>query len=389
MKLSYKAGHSRVRREHPLAPRRKKVVRRQARWGLLMLGTAALAFTALPALSSGSVRPAVATSHTKTVKPDFAYYNGKTINLIWASAIGSAPEWADILPLVDSYLHATINMTYNASGSGIPALDQAFSAAPDGLTIGGTGLGSMTTHLIYTADPFSFAIKKLVYVAASKGADAVLVACPGSGITSLKQLMTSTTLYSGLVTPNVGVDLEMTLLQQIYGHIGQILTGFTGSTLPQGCLAGDGDIAFLGDQQVLNAAGTGLVPGYVPLLQTGEQAAGGTLAFLNKEIPDYLQFIKEYPPKTKAGKRAMEAIASYENTSNPYVFLAAPPNTPQKYVLALQKAFASAMSQPEAKQLYLANNVLPGFFPGKDILPYVDQLLNKYLPIFQKYAADN
>ena len=66
------------------------------------------------------------------------------------------------------------------------------------------------------------------------------------------------------------------------------------------------------------------------------------------------------------------------------LFLAAPPNTPQKYVLALRKAFESAMSQPGSKKLYVFNNTVPGYYDGPLILPYIDQVLNKFVPIFQK-----
>jgi hypothetical protein len=184
----------------------------------------------------------------------------------------------------------------------------------------------------------------------------------------------------------VSVDLQMQLIQKIYGHISNILTGFTGATLAAGCLAGDGALAYVSDSQLANAAGTGLVPGYVPLVETAEQPAGGSLAFLNKEIPDYQQFIKEYPPKTKGGKQAMAAITDFDSSANPYIFLAAPANTPPQYVAALQNAFAYAMSQEVSKQLYVVNNVVAGFYPGKDILPYIDHVLNKYLPIFDKYA---
>jgi hypothetical protein len=76
-----------------------------------MLGAGALVFAALPGLSNGSVRPAVATSHSKTVKPDFAYYNGKTINVILEIAVGGSPELAEVANLMGQYLHATVNVS--------------------------------------------------------------------------------------------------------------------------------------------------------------------------------------------------------------------------------------------------------------------------------------
>jgi tripartite-type tricarboxylate transporter receptor subunit TctC len=96
--------------------------------------------------------------------------------------------------------------------------------------------------------------------------------------------------------------------------------------------------------------------------------------------------VKEYPPKTKAGKALMNDLISFESTSSPYLFLAAPPNVPPQYILALRMAFEWAMKQPASQQLFLTNNIVPGYFQGTAIVPYVDKTLKKYVPIFQRYA---
>jgi tripartite-type tricarboxylate transporter receptor subunit TctC len=372
-----------------LIARRRNLFRGHAAAAFLMVGAGALAVTALPDLTNAAIRPGVATSHSTTVKPDYSYYYGKTINLIWSNSVGSIPQYADIISQVGQYLHATINMTYVPTGGSVVGLDQAMSAAPDGLTIGGSGVATILGQLIFNqTDPYSFAIKDLNFIIATKGSPNILVACPNSGanVTSMKQFMESTTPLNALTVPGSAVDLQLTLLKAVYGHIGSILTGFSGGgAVAAGCLAGDGQIAMITDASATNSAGNALTPGFVPLMESGKQPVGASLAFLNSQIPDYQSLIKEFPLKTRAQKKAIAAIIQLQNPTNPFFFLAAPRFTPAKYILALRNAFQTVMRETTTKELYTYNNTIPGDYSGTYLQHDIQTLIKTDLPIFRQY----
>jgi len=109
---------------------------------------------------------------------------------------------------------------------------------------------------------------------------------------------------------------------------------------------------------------------------------------LNSEVPDLATFVKHNPPKTKAGKAAMAALISLDAPTNPFLFMAAPRNTPVQYVEALRDAFTSAMAQTSIKAAFLANNTLPGAYPGQKLDAYIQQQL-KATPIFRKFITPN
>jgi len=63
-------------------------------------------------VSAASVRPKVNTSHTtKTIKPDFAFYKGKTITFIVGGSAGGTTdlEYLAVVNQLEKILGATIN----------------------------------------------------------------------------------------------------------------------------------------------------------------------------------------------------------------------------------------------------------------------------------------
>jgi tripartite-type tricarboxylate transporter receptor subunit TctC len=365
---------------------------RPAAYGALLLGASTIAFATLPTFSSpASTRP-TAKAATKLVKPDFAYFAGKTINIIWANSAGSVPQFVSAIPEVEAYLHATIDITYVPTGSGIVGIDEAMSAAPNGLTLGGSALSSIVSQLVFNEnDPYSFSVQAIQYVAATRGEPNLIVSCPNSGtdFTSMKQVIHSTTLVKEMATAGGTNDLALAMMSGAYRFPFQILTAFTGGAgVVAGCEQGDAPIAQVSEASVESAAGNALDPGVVPLLETGEQSTGSSLAFLNNQVPTLVTFVKDNPPKTKLGKLAMQDLINLEAATNPFLYLAAPRNTPLQYVEALRDAFFSAMSQAGVKAIYVKNDTIPGPYPYNKIQAYVKQQL-KNESTFRKFITPN
>ena len=300
--------------------------------------------------------PSAATVSSKaaTPKPDFAYFAGKTITLIFANSVTSAgyTQAADLVPYVERYLHATVNLIANPAGNQILGQDQAASAAPDGLTIGWDYAGNDIIAAIQNQPNIDFSLEKQVIIAGVPSANNLLVACPGSGITSLKQLLHSTSpvkfISTAVGNPNYSYN---TALMGAYGTPAQMIGGYA-SVAAQfaGCLRGDGQVDMWGTSNLVLPIQQNEV---VPLL-LGQPVKPGTIGYAQlRKVPTIASLLASDKPKTAKGRAALEANLEYFTGMSQLILY--PTGTPLKYALAMRKAFDVAFK--DAKDQLISQDV--------------------------------
>jgi hypothetical protein len=143
---------------------------------------------------------AATTSHKATVKPDFAYFAGKTITWEVGGAVGSAAwELASVAaPLMASYLHCTINISVTPVS--ITGQNIAGDSQPNGLTIGEvTPQGDITDDLSSNPIPnVNFSLQTIGLLGAAPSPPSLFVAAPSSGFKTINDLVTSKTPFKDL-----------------------------------------------------------------------------------------------------------------------------------------------------------------------------------------------
>ena len=298
-----------------------------------LVGSAA-AMTGAASASTG-----VRAHKTAVVKPDFAFYRGKTLSFITGGGSGAGyDEFAlTLAPAIGSYLHATVNVTDITPGATIPGSDEGASAAPNGLTIAMGYFGEYIQNDIEKVPSVAYTIKDQELIGGAGPQPYVLAAVKSSGLTRLG---------TALKTKNVWVSLEgqggmMTtfLLDAYKSHGSTILSGYPNAP---GALAGllrrDGTIG-------INAASV-----FIPSIQAGTlvplassvPATPGTVDYARmSHVPTLSTWMAANPPKVKSAFAAMKVMNALDAMAFDTLF--EPQGTPMKYVAALRIAFKHAM----------------------------------------------
>ena len=359
---------------------------RAGRFAAGVMAAALVASGTTAAASTGS--PAVRAS--KAVKPDLGFYRGKTITFIIPQAVGgsiSVPILA-MQPYLQSYLGATINISYLGAGNGVTGENLLNASTPNGLTIGVQPIGAQAVQVIEGANQLNFDFRKLSYFGAFPEAYSVGVACPGSGITSWDQVMAASSVKM-INALNGQANTLPRLIVGAYGlqsHVSWIY-GFASSTAETaGCLAGNGQV--IGTQNMSAFTPQEFTSGQLtPLLLTRAVPRGSAFYSIMKNVPTLGQYYAKHKPTSPAGKAIMEfEIKSWSNPSSINYGLAAPPGTPKPLIAALTKAFQHVATMQSVKNAVLRAGGSPGFIEPQNIVPYINYLLNR-TPIFNRILS--
>ncbi|HUY07591.1 MAG TPA: hypothetical protein VMU99_10060 [Acidimicrobiales bacterium] len=335
MRIFRKAGSGRVHRDTGI----QSSVHRLTRSALVVATAFGLVGSAAAMTGAASASTGVRAHKTAVVKPDFAFYRGKTLSFITGGGSGAGyDEFAlTLAPAIGSYLHATVNVTDITPGATIPGSDEGASAAPNGLTIAMGYFGEYIQNDIEKVPSVAYTIKDQELIGGAGPQPYVLAAVKSSGLTRLG---------TALKTKNVWVSLEgqggmMTtfLLDAYKSHGSTILSGYPNAP---GALAGllrrDGTIG-------INAASV-----FIPSIQAGTlvplassvPATPGTVDYARmSHVPTLSTWMAANPPKVKSAFAAMKVMNALDAMAFDTLF--EPQGTPMKYVAALRIAFKHAM----------------------------------------------
>lgn len=288
-------------------------------------------------------------------------------------------------PFLEQYLHAKINISYTTGLSQV-AQDMVMGKPADGLNL---GVFNTNTDLIdtYFKVPLGFDLNSVSLIGATKNVPSVAAACgPNPPWTKAEDLITGNVAAKALGVYPGSSYLGQILLLSAYKVPFKMLTGYTGATVNAACARGDGNFTIGSLPQVVNSAGTSMIPGVTPLLLSGEIPAGAPQTFLNSTVPTLAQFSKTNPPKTEQGEQALNLALRFFNTNVPTNTTFGPAGIPANRLLALTDAWAKAAAQPAVKQAYLQIGVSAGFFYPADIQAYIKSGLAA-LPEVQSLAG--
>jgi tripartite-type tricarboxylate transporter receptor subunit TctC len=341
--------------------------------GLAVLATA----TVVGCSSSGTSSPtsgktAQAAANTT---PDLAFYQGKTVTWDVPTPPGSAFYSTAVIlaPKLGAYLHATVNVVSIPAGATIAGQDQAAAAPADGLTIGDLNLSVDVTDLATKVPTVNFDIKSPQYLAGLPINPEVIVSHPGSPYQSWNALVSASSALKSTDYPGSAELLEKSMYGA-YNVRASLVSGY--STVPDlvaGFLRGDTDLAV---QQV-----TGLVPAITagkakPLLLTSPIPAGTTGYDQLKSVPSIASYYATNPPKTQAGKQAVQAAESLFGEAAPNQVFFLPAGTPAGRVTAMTAAFKYALTAPGVRAAFLKATLMPGYFTPAQVEKAVNDDIN-------------
>jgi len=310
-------------------------------------------------------------SGTAAGQPDLSFFKGQTITYVVANAPGSVGGLQAVAMQsgLEKYLGATVHIEY-VPGDNTIGEDKVGTAAPNGLTIGELSLPVALNNIYANTGALTFNVFNASYVGATYTSPFIVVACPGSGITSFSQVVHSTKQIS-LLDIATGPDNELEhILMAAYNVKHKYITGYTSATYGEGCLRGDGDIMVTTPTEVLNASSTALDPGVKLLLETDLTPSSSSLTFLNGG-PTLAQFAKQDPPTTAEGQQALSLALSTYVDADPQFATFGPAGIPANRLLALTDAMRAVTGQALVQAAFVKAALVPGFVAPAAISTYL------------------
>ena len=357
-------------------------MRRRVAVASLAVGIVVTPVAAVGAGATTRSHRAVAT----TVKPDWGFYEGKTVTWI-TSAVGSTTNKAAVLvaPVLGSILHATVNVLA-VPGANSASFNQIASSTPDGLTV---GWASPNTELLYILDnpgTLTFSIRKTTIIGAFVPFNQILMSCAGSPYQSINSLMHASAQVTDVDNPQQPAILPEYLFLQAYHVPTKFITGYTGTTQPVGCERGDGQVAATATALFSNATNTALVPGLSPLLFLGpHEPKGSTMAWLDSSVMTMTEYIAKHPGKTAAARREL-ALANELALQGLVSLVFGPDGIPKARALALTDAFTQTMKNATVRAGLLNLGGGPGFQSPAKTQAAIDYIV-KHQPQAEAYLS--
>ena len=336
----------------------------------------ATAITSVAALQMTATSGASTTTHktqsavSKTVKPDLAYFAGKTITFINGSAPGSGGDSLarPLAPYIQHYLGAAAVNVENITGSGsIASQDTIAAAAPDGLTIGELAASSNFEGYLGVSHAVDFnQTQETILGGVYTSPGSCIFASPSAPDQSARAFLKDKTVHRlGDVVPGTTDMIGRSILWS-YRIPTLLVTGYTSeSGLAQGFARGDEPYAvsaltaFIsnahsGTAKCILRMGVGKVPTY---LATYPILKGAT---------DLTQLMAQEPPATKQGKAVINELEALVATPA-YAFFA-PKGVAPRVALALQDAVKYAEAQPQVRAQYVQQGNVPGYTTPAKVL---------------------
>ena len=274
-----------------------------------------------------------------TVQADVAFYNGKTVTFVVATAAGGGYDSyaRQIAPYVQKYLPGSTVIVKNSPGAGhIIGANEVYAAKPDGLTF-----GTFNTALIFSqivgAQGIQFDLTKYTWIAKMASDNRVLLVgakTPYKTIDDAVKASATTPIVLSSAGLSSASNIDALLIQQVLGLKVKMIAGYTGNDSDLAILRGEveGEVGSASSLAHFVDTGDGRL-----LLQVGakKDPTLGNAPLLSDIAP--------------ANKKAIADLVLVDASIGRLV--AAPPGVPAERRAALVQAFQKAMADPE----FLAN----------------------------------
>jgi tripartite-type tricarboxylate transporter receptor subunit TctC len=276
---------------------------------------------------------ASAPAHAQT-DPDFAFYKGKTLTYVVATAAGGGYDFYARL-IADYMAHQLPGVTIvvkNVPGAGhLIGANFTYNARPDGLTMGTFNTGLIYNQLI-GRDGVKFDLKKMSWIGKASADSRVLVVPPASPIKSIEDLKRPGEPFkfavSGVGSANFN---ETTMLKEALNLNIKIITGYNGNDDQLAVRRGEIDAVF------------GSRSSYEPFVHNGYGRYVLQVGGDDKDLPQLSEMIKTQ------GKEAQAIVALMESQAEISRLTAGPPAIPAGRLTALRIAYKAALDNPELR----------------------------------------
>lgn len=329
------------------------------RIALLLSCAALLAVPASMAATSTGAGAAIS-----PLKQGLNFYQGKIITFIVPSAAGSEFDVATriVVPFIENYLHATIEVHDIATGASITGQDTLAGSSPNGLTIGIFETASDISNLIQNLPGLNFNPEHEVMLGGPTNSATLLVASPNSPYKNFRDLQRDTSSDPArlLLQSTSRSNILVRLFLKAFGVKANFVYGFTSSvSIEQGFLNGDGTLDILP------------ITTNEPLVQGGKATAiyqdfkppkGAPYYSLLAGVPDMAQVATKYAGTTPLAKRALSLWKAFNTNSS--VAIGGPARISSSKVVALRAAIQYAFTRPVVTKDFIQQGAPTGYTSG-------------------------
>jgi tripartite-type tricarboxylate transporter receptor subunit TctC len=274
-----------------------------------------------------------APAHAQTA-PDVAFYKGKTLTYVVATAAGGGYDFYArlIADYMASHLPGVTIVVKNVPGAGhLIGANFTYNARPDGLTIGTFNTGLIYNQLI-GRDGVKFDLKKMSWIGKASADSRVLVVPPASPIKTIEDLKRPGESFkfavSGVGSSNFN---ETTMLKEALNLNVKIITGYNGNDDQLAVRRGEIDAVF------------GSRSSYESFVHNGYGRYVLQVGGDDKNLPQLSEMIKGQ------GKDAQAIVALMESQAEISRLTAGPPAIPAARLAALRVAYKAALDNPELR----------------------------------------
>jgi tripartite-type tricarboxylate transporter receptor subunit TctC len=295
--------------------------------------------------------------------PDFAFYKGKTVTYVVATAAGGGYDFYArlIADYMAPHLPGATIVVKNVPGAGhLIGANFTYNARADGLTVGTFNTGLIYNQLI-GREGVKFDLRKMSWVGKASSDARVLVVPPDSPIKSFEDLKRPGEPFkfavSGVGSANFN---ETTMLKEALHLNIKIITGYNGNDDQLAVRRGEINAVFGSRSSYESFVSNGY--GKI-LLQVGGD---------DPKLPQLAAIIKD------ASKEAKEVVALMESQAEIARLTAGPPAIPAGRLAALRVAYKAALDNPElrAKAEKADRPVVP-YLIGDDVQKKVASALDQ------------
>ena len=266
--------------------------------------------------------------------PDFAFYKGKTVTYVVATAAGGGYDFYArlIADYMAPHLPGATIVVKNVPGAGhLIGANFTYNARADGLTMGTFNTGLIYNQLI-GREGVKFDLRKMSWVGKASSDGRVLVVPPDSPIKSFEDLKRPGEPFkfavSGVGSANFN---ETTMLKEALHLNLKIITGYNGNDDQLAVRRGEINAVFGSRSSYESFVNNGY--GKI-LLQVGGD---------DPKLPQLATIIKD------ASKEAKEVVALMESQAEIARLTAGPPAIPAGRLAALRVAYKAALDNPELR----------------------------------------
>jgi tripartite-type tricarboxylate transporter receptor subunit TctC len=252
-----------------------------------------------------------------------------------------------------------------SGGGGVIGAAQVAEQAPDGYTLGISGVGSNVIAPAINANVKFDPMKSFTHIAFLGGAPTALVVHPGSGISSLGEFVGRARWRGGLQFGSAGTGTQ--------GHlIGELFRRDAGVELTH--------VPYRGAIPVVADVIAGHVPaGFVTISSAAQHVRAGTLKALAVTSAERLAQFPDVPTFAESGYRDIVALTWFA--------LCAPAGLPKTIVTKLNEAAVQIMISPAVTKQLEAEAIQVLKMDPEAFTAFVQAEIERWTPIAKKVAV--